>query len=330
MSKEIVGKSPPANITGAVAEISWKTQLEIYQNQEKIAEILGYVSWYSFVEIDDLGIFINTSKINSRQDFIKFIDHIFKWWLYFVNLDYIEFSKLVYNFSNFKWEKIKIWDSISIISDEKSKKYLSPSILSDGKASYTFSQLYDEIEEDGKIKEIKVILDIDEFVSCMWSYGIKYWLQIDEIKDMISNGKTWNITIAKPLSPEESQDAYLETLENFVPDKWLKSQWITRVYIKLYNMVYPQVQSQTLLYKKFNPVRWNYWMTIYWDEVLSREPKDISMNDFLWEWVKIEEKEGVLYYISDITWYVTSLGADSYGINIDNKWQKKLGSSPVD
>lgn len=280
------------------------------QTSDDILNVLNYIQSFSFVEMNDDWVYINFENIWLRNEFISFVDHVFKNDLYFEGLDYEKFSKILYDFFSFTWTKIRICKSIKKMNQDRIKKYTKPMIFKSDQAEYTFSKVYDQIEENWKLIEIESNLNIDEFVARMWIFWIRYWLKIDEIKEIMKQKKAQRLIIAESLPAEKWIDARLLTLVNLWRDYELKIKSWWNLDLKTYKRTFPQIGENIKLYQKIDLVPWINGMDIKADLILPETPKDINLLELCWEWVEVIEQEWIKFISSIVSWYVTPLQWD--------------------
>lgn len=284
------------------------SNLEITENKEdfsnQIVSILESIEKkYDFISISD-EIFIDFSILTSRNQFISFIDSLFSDNFYLEWLDYDLFSKIMFDFSSLEKQKFKLSTSIKKIKESRLKKYSKPIIYDWLQAEYTFSKIFDQIEEDWKIKEIEEVLDIDEFIAMMWNYGIKYWLKVKEISEIISWKKSQKIVIANHTPPTPGKDAYLKSLKYFWID--LSLLGIENMDFKNYKRVFVEFPANTKLYEKVDLVEWDNGMNILWLSIPpDKIPKDIDLQKLLWEWVSLKIEDWKTFIESRVSWFIT-------------------------
>lgn len=288
-----------------------------------VFDIINYIQGFRFVEVSDNGLCINTNLIQSQQEFMIFVDHTFKNNFYFEWLDYEIFSKIIFDYQSLEWEKIKLCNSLKSIPEERRKKYTQPTLYKKAQAEYTFCKLYDEVEENGKIVEKEFQFNIDEFIARMWLFGIKFWLKIDDIIQIIHSGQTQRILIADTLPPTPWEDAKLITLVNLGKDCELQRKFGWNLDLKNYKRVFPQVVTGIKLYKKIELKPWINGMNIQAEIITPDTPQDISLEDIAWEGVVVVEENGQKFLTSSRAWYVTPLQGN-YSSKEVGESEKKL------
>ena len=69
--------------------------------------------------------------------------------------------------------------------------------------------------KDGKKIEIQEILNIDEFIAAMWTYGVRFGLDVMMIRGIIQQSQKQRLVISKEKSPTESRDPVMESAISF-------------------------------------------------------------------------------------------------------------------
>lgn len=285
----------------------WTIPATQENTSQLIHQILESLSSYSFIKINQEGIFINTSWLRSSEELVTFLDGLFMNSYYIVWMDYERVAKLILNISHYDSKEIKIGNSIEFLSENRSEKYHKPTIFKWLQAEYTFSPLSEDQEIDGKMTEVKVVLNIDEFIAMMWKYGIKFWLQISQISQAISDGKTQRVLIADYLPATPGKDAYLQSLEFFWQDFGIPETGLwNKLDLKRCKRTYSEIPKGTKLYKKQDMQEWVPGMNIFGQIILPDiSPKDLDMYKFAWEGIEIIEEGSEQYFVSTISWFVT-------------------------
>lgn len=295
---------------------------EVVDVSEKVSDVIWNITtlkeWQillpAFAKIIGEELFIDLEENISKENFIDFINNVFKNDCYFKNLDYEIFKKIIYDLNSYKSslenKNLKLSWIIKRFDIDRKSKYQEPKKDGKDSAEYSFCKLYEDIEVDWKTIEKDVFLDIDEFIASMWNYGIRYWLDIVKIEDIIKNKKSDRIIIAKSLDPIPWIDARLLTMINLWMDSELQTKTGGLINLKNYKRVFPQIKSWVKIYQKINKTPWYNWINIYWEEILPLAPKDIVLEDIIEEidsWVKIVEELWIKFIISEIDGYITPL-----------------------
>lgn len=272
--------------------------------------------WFdSMVEIKEWWVFIDISSL-TRQRFMSYVDSIFNNSYYFEWLDDELFSKLVLNPSEFEKnlksevKQIKLCDKILPISPERAAKYHKPMTfwINKDQAEYTFSPLFDEeVGEGWKTVEVRNYLNKDEFIARMWIYGVRFWFQIEAIKEAIQAQKDKKVLIAEALPIVPWKDAYLQTLLPLWQDLWIQMTVGGKIDWKDYARVFPQIPEWQKLYQKINLEEGKMGMNIAWLELFPKAPKDIDLQELCGEGVKLIKEKDTEYIISTQSGYVQSV-----------------------
>lgn len=299
--------------------LSWNN--ESWDSQKKTSDFgvsqqvqnLITLWWYdSMVEIKEWWVFIDISSLTGDK-FKLYVDSIFNSNYYFEWLDDELFSKLILSPSEFQAslksevKQIKLCDKILPISPERAAKYHKPMIFWTNKdqAEYTFNPLFDEeVGEWGRMVEIRNYLNKDEFIARMWIHGVRFWFQIEAIKEAIQAPKDKKVVIAEALPIVPGKDAYLQTLIPLWQDLGIQTTVTWKIDWKDYARVFPQIPEWQRLYQKVNLVEGKKGMNIAWVESYPIPPKDIHLKDLCGEWVVLINEKGIEYIVSAQSWYV--------------------------
>ncbi|MDD2565660.1 MAG: hypothetical protein PHZ26_02125 [Candidatus Gracilibacteria bacterium] len=177
---------------------------------------------YFSIEKEKGLISMNLSLIPDREKLLAILDVFFSKY-YIENINYENFSKLIYNFDELKLkgESLQIGLKITEFKDARREKY---KIFILNKSEYkgelirvecTFSRIYFEI---GNGKEAIFDFKLDEFIAYMFTKSIRYGLDIKEIsKGLISQSHKG--IIAKNLDPSIGNPSSLEVLVNLERDE---------------------------------------------------------------------------------------------------------------
>lgn len=314
MSGNLIGENPihhiitepTHSITGTIAEKS--TQI-----LESITPPSLALRLPSFVIQKENGVFIQLEDIWNRAVFHSFLVYIFTSGYYFQNTNYVCIHKLLYHFEDTqkrfteiakKWNQkaeIKIASSIETFDPQRSQLYTKPKIARDKtSAEYFFCPVYmDKIDENNETKEVLAEINIDEFIAAMWKYGIQFWLDIETIKKSIQENISVRKVIAQSQNPSPSTDAKIEPVISFKIERWAREAIRgEKIDFLVYAQGFVEVWADTPLYKKIHRVQGETGWLLSGESLEPRIPKDIKMEDFVWERVYVEKRDGVEYIIS--------------------------------
>ncbi|MBW7954524.1 hypothetical protein H3C61_01800 [Candidatus Gracilibacteria bacterium] len=265
--------------------------------KDSVLNIINKTNFISFLED---GIYLDISRIKSRDDFISFVGDFFGRGFYFKDLDYKLFSDIIFDIEKIEGNNIKLASSIEKIDEKKAQKYQKPFIYNGLQSEYIFSKIYSDIEEDGKTKEIEVFLDIDEFIAQMWNYGIRFGLKIDDIKKEIKLPTNKKILIADYIEPTLPIDESLQSMQFFGQDLSLDKDY------KNYKRSYITFPKLSKLYKIEPAIYGKNGLNILGEYIKpTKEPKKIDLNKIIGEGVELLEQDGNIYIISSIDGFVS-------------------------
>ena len=151
--------------------------------------------------------------------FVTAINQIFQAGAFLSGLDYAVFVKALFNAgpplplsSSTGGALIRVADAVRVFNPERRALYRAVKMGKD-QAEYVFEPLYldaMELPDGTQIPERPVKLDADEFVADMWLKGIRYGLDVPNIKAGIAAARGERCTVARRLEPGQSVDAHVD------------------------------------------------------------------------------------------------------------------------
>ncbi len=300
--------------------------------QQDVLDIITFFQEYSFIKIQDDGIYIDNTLLLWTQ-IQDFFDKLFLSWLYIEGLNHNTFTKLLLKDKTF-WQFF-LWKSIKKISEERKKMYPNPDIdrykdPANSIAMFNFSKVYSHnIWEKWEEIDEQTMLDIDEFVSIMWTYGIKFWLKIEEIKKTIqevfdSKNPTIakKIVIAESLKPKNWIDAKLIALTNLKINHWINALSDShKADLTSAKRSIPKIEKWQKLFSYKPPRVWTDGMDIFWVTLDAKWWKNIIVRNSLpwlevkkenWSIIVVAHKSGFLSEIDgfeEVWWWVMFIEA---------------------
>lgn len=287
--------------------------------RKKLDDVLNKAQFANSLIQNKEWVFFDFLHINSREHLIWFLDDFFEKWYFFVNTENEKIDDILLNTFKYieKKEKIKIWECVNMLTDDKKNKAANFrfNISWNEKtwfdsASCEFRQVFlyssDPVTKQPIKTEIKY--SFDEFLSLCRKNKIKYWLDKTRITETLENWKDQTlIMIAKTLQKIDWTDAKIEQVTNLskstVPKKL--SNW--RVDNKNLECIFVQVNAWTKLIKKIPVKYWKVWIDIKWNLLIPEEVKDFDLENLVWIWVEAKIFGLGEFLISTQNWYVQNI-----------------------
>lgn len=266
----------------------------------------------SFVVQNESGFSINLEFLFDREVLLQFLNYIFDEKYYFSDMNYIGIMKILYDFEKTKTDfcqnmkklgktpEIKIASGIKKFDEKRIPLYRKPIIAKNGQsAEYFFGPAYiEEIGENGKMKEVQTKIDMDEFIAAMWSQGIRFGLEIRDIKQAIHEDKQVRIIIAREKNPIAGKDAVLEPAISFDIKLGIKETNRAKVDMLVYEQSYVHIEKDIPLYKKIPREQGSLGWTIHGEQIDPETPKDFSIDSYVGIGVRVETRNGIDYLVS--------------------------------
>lgn len=300
--------------------------------EQDVLDMITFLHEYPFIKMQDDWIYIDNTLLLGTQ--IKdFFDKIFSSWLYVEWLNYETLTKLLLKTQTFG--QFFLWKSLKRISEARKKMYPLPEINKyrdpkDSHAIFNFSKVYSHnIWENWEEIDEQTMLDIDEFVSIMWTHGIMFWLKIEEIKKTIqeifdSKNPTIakKIVIAESLKPKDWIDAKLIALTNLKINHWINALSENhKADLTSAKRSIPKIEKWQKLFSYKQPQIWTDGMDIFWNFLDSKWWKNIVVRNSLpwlevkkenWAIIVVAHKSGFLSEIEgyeEVWWWVMIIDA---------------------
>lgn len=259
------------------------------------------------------AVFINLDYFLDRGIFLSFLENIFDNWYYLTDVDYQLLNDMLYDSERIELLRkdkqgkngsslVQIASSIKKFDESRRTLYRKPKVSLDHKsADYFFDSVYLEgIDDNGKIQEIKSQIKFDEFVAAMWSEGIRFGLDFENIQKIINEGQIVRYTIAHQKEPSGQKDASLEPVISFEIKRGAKEgATANRVDILNYEQSYIRVEKDVKIYRKNPRKLWFPGWTIQGEIIRPEDPQDISLYTFLGDGTREERVDGADYIISN-------------------------------
>lgn len=242
------------------------------------------------------GLFADLTKLESSARFESFVERVFSAGQYFTDLDYERFLSLLYDFplekiaatrQGLELSKestaIRFASDIAVFSPERRALYKTATVI-DGVAEYFFEPVVLErtIEEDTEQRVVSesANLSLDEFVADMWSKGIRYGIDVAVVHEVICDGESEEVVIARPLEPVAGIDAGIEDqTDALYQDDAPKELPNGKVDLRQFKNHFPQIKKGARLLKKTPRVQGEAGRTVEGVSIEPPLPKDFDLND---------------------------------------------------
>lgn len=226
----------------------------------------GQVVLPAFVRRLPGAVEIDLSAIDSRDLFLGFVERVFGAGLRFANVDYQAFLDLA-----FRWEPkdidrrveqlraenrepfVRLADEIVPFEPARRPFYRGIKVMDGGKqADYMFEPIVVEVDDGaGGVREQRVRLDFDEFMTDLWLRGVRFGLDEAAVRQAIEKEKSERVAVARALPPTEGKDASAaERSDKLHRDDAPKLRSDGRIDLCQYANRFPQVTSGTHLFEK--------------------------------------------------------------------------------
>ena len=172
---------------------------------------------------------LDPSKMPSDQSFEIFMNRLFSQGARSVGLDYAIFQTLLYHPEVVRAQKseIRLATEIVMFAPERKALYKEVRLMNhDARAEYMFAPAFLEVssqepiygkpDENGNApitgyQTITTIeptqLDIDEFIAAMWTKGVRFGIQVEEVQSAIDANTAGRVVVACEQLPVPGKDA---------------------------------------------------------------------------------------------------------------------------
>ena len=233
----------------------------------------GQIALSGFIVQRDNGLYVRLSEIGSANDFPEFVNRVVTSGLYFRELDYPQFSSLLYddpaNRSPDAGDEVFLAADITAFRPERQALYQDFSI-DNGEASYLFEPLYgaegDDYPASGEDREggrqtfpggvhrrleTRIHLDIDEFLANAWNRGVRFGIDLAALREGLAVDRPERRVVARQRPYLPGKDA--EIIEqapglhrNDAPRRLVGG----RFDLRQFETRYPQVKAGLRLVRK--------------------------------------------------------------------------------
>lgn len=298
-----------------------------------------------FIERRPDGIFIDTGKLASADEFQRVVDRVFASGCYFSGLDYAAFQRLLYDFDPSRAAfQLRLADEISQFPAERRALYKGIKIVG-SEAQYIFEPVLLEktidepvyaAGEDGERRvigtESKVVaekahLDVDEFIADMWGKGMRFGIDVDAVRAAIRDERCERLVVARERAPTEGHDAGIEEqTPELHRDNAPREMPNGRIDLGQYKNRFPQMREGARLLLKTPRVLGKAGRTIAGKLVEPPMPKDFDLSSLAGEGTRIENHGGRDYIVAAMDGFL-NLDTKTNRISITEKIINREGVS---
>lgn len=271
-----------------------------------LSESLSEFGSSAFIIKDEEGVFVDLSKPESSSQFVVFVERVFSSGYHFTDIDYGAFLELLAGPEDIRENRLRIASDIQILPPERLALYRTPKIIS-GNAEYLFEPVLTEKiveepvlgeQEDGTSEVVgfekrtiteKASLSFDEFVAAMWVKGVRYGIDADAVKMMISGRKPGRLVFARPLPAENGQDSNLqEQSDRLYRDNAPRELPNGKIDLRQFKNRFPQVRKGEKLLKKSPRVLGAPGRDVQGQPIEPPLPQDFDLEKLAGEGTRIE------------------------------------------
>jgi uncharacterized protein (DUF342 family) len=249
------------------------------------------------------GLYVTLADFHSGASFAALVGEIFSNNLLFEGLHYDIFLSLMYDADwlaamREKCAEVKIATGIAAFPAHRAALYKTVKVLERGKhAEYVFEPVsvlvtidepvYGEPDANGVAPVIRHVssqtmqpgtLNIDEFVAAMWSKGIRYGIQTEQIRKIIAERTSGRNIVALWLPPQEGKDAdILEVCPDLHRDNSPKTLLNGKADMRAFQNRFPHIAKGEHLLKKVPRVLGKIGYKVTGELVEPDVPKDLNL-----------------------------------------------------
>lgn len=227
---------------------------------------------------------------------------------YFAGLDYVVFSKMLYNVGPDLPERLRsqpllrFADSVQPFHASRRALYKTVKVIN-GEAEYYFEPVYFEVPD---LPPQPARLNFDEFVADMWVKGIRFGIDAPAVRDVIATGRLARITVARRLNALPGRDATIvEVSQDIHRSDAPREMGDGRLDLQTFQNRFPQVRPHVKLLRKVprSPGVRGYELS---GLVLEPPvPKDFELTSMAGEGTVIEHLRGGEFLVSAVEGFLS-------------------------
>jgi hypothetical protein len=301
------------------------------------------------------GLYVDLSMLDSGSEFSQFAGRVFESGNFFQDLDYPVFLKLLYEPASdelyqsasgtqerpevrfakaiipfIAWRR-PIYRDIRIDEDGSRAEYIFEPVMVDITEQIP---IYGPLGEDGRAavtgyetrtSSVRARPDPDEFVAAMWGKGIRFGLDIDEIRRAAASDKSERIDVARSLPATMGKDASIveetEALHRSDAPAMMPNG---RLNLSHFRNRFPQVTEGTRLVRKTAREMGHTGWDVRGNELHPELPSDFDINTLAGEGTRIERTAEGEFVVAAINGFL-NVDADSSTFSVTEKIVNKTG-----
>lgn len=298
-----------------------------------------------FIERRPDGVFVDTGKLPSAEDFQRIVERIFASGYYFSGLDYAAFQRLLYDFDPKRAAfQLRLANEIREFPAPRRALYRGVKIVG-GEANYIFEPVVlestvdepgDATGEDGegrssgaerKVASEKAALDVDEFVAGMWAKGVRFGIDIEAVRAAIREERCERLVVARERPPTAGHDAGIEEqTAELHRDNAPRQLANGRIDLGQFQNRFPQMKRGTPLLMKTPRLLGEAGWTVAGKRLEPPLPKDFDLASLAGEGTRIESHGGRDYIVAAMDGFL-NLDTKTNRISITEKIINRDGVS---
>ncbi|MCB1889582.1 MAG: DUF342 domain-containing protein [Rhodocyclaceae bacterium] len=278
------------------------------------------------------GIFIDLSQLPDATDLMRLWDRMLAAGYMVCNLDFPALSDVLYGdlFGTDETPRsgtVRLGDRLVRIDDGRLGFYRNLQI-SDGQASYLFERLYvPEDPDDPESPEVEEFLDLDEFLSVLWTRGVRAGIDVEVIKEAIEEGLTGRVEIAHSRKPEAGVDATVQELwSGLRRDDTPRVLPDGRADLTQFSNRFPQVKAGVRLLAKVPPTAGTPGLTLSGAEIAPPVPANFELDSLAGPGTRVEKDEDEQFLVATMDGFV-DIDAASNRISVNKSIVHRKGVS---
>jgi hypothetical protein len=267
------------------------------------------------------GIYIDLGM--SKPALAAAVAQVFESGCYFAGLDYAALLKAVYGvgLDAGALQALRLADAVRQFDSSRLALYRDPKI-SLSYAEYYFQPIYLEemtLPDGSVIPERLALLDIDEFIACMWNKGIRFGIDVAAVKLALRATKADRITFATDLEPAPGQDAtVVEVSSDLHRSDAPKARADGRIDLQSFQNRFPQIKANMRLLKKQPAVPGQPGFDLAGRRTEPEAPADLTLGFYAGDGTAAKMLEDGEYLVSTREGFL-SVDAKSNRISINDK-----------
>ncbi|RTL57001.1 MAG: DUF342 domain-containing protein [Rhodocyclaceae bacterium] len=301
------------------------------------------------------GLYVDLSMLDSGQEFLQFADRTFTSGNLFAGVDYPVFLKLLFEpesdvllkaaGGSQEQPEIRFAGAIRPFPPARLPIYRSVRIAPDGsRAEYIFEPVMLDVEEqvavmgdadengnpvvigyETRTAAVKATADADEFIAAMWVRGIRFGLDMAEIRRAIASDKSERMDVARSQPATLGRDASIEEKTEALHRSDAPAVLSNgRIDLRHFKNRFPQVDADTRLVRKIPRALGHIGWSVLGNVLEPDLPKDFDIETLAGVGTRIERSGEGEFVVAAITGFL-NIDADSSTLSVTDKIINKTG-----